>query len=190
MPNRYCRPEFPAASCDDASGHPSRHHARSARAAFAWPFAVERAADIDAHFEARQAEKPQLWNGRVLLARNPIFAGDRFSADAFRNFVREFPGLARLEFSRPATCSTVSAWARCSVPTARSCSAKWARRTPPPAGSIFRRARPISDDVRDGKVDIAASVAREMEEETGLTPADYRADRALGLRGRSARPSR
>jgi hypothetical protein len=48
-----------------------------------WPFAVERRADIDAHFALKQSEKSQLWNGRVLLGRNPVFSGDRFSADYF-----------------------------------------------------------------------------------------------------------
>src|SRR5580704_14987636 len=47
------------------------------------PFAAEQSAEIDAHFAARQAEKPQLWNGRVLLGRKPVFSGDRFSAEAF-----------------------------------------------------------------------------------------------------------
>jgi hypothetical protein len=48
-----------------------------------WPFAVERRADIAAHFALKQAEKTQLWNGRVLLGRNPLFSADRFSADYF-----------------------------------------------------------------------------------------------------------
>jgi len=39
---------------------------------WAWPFAIERRADIDAYFAIKQREKPQLWNGRILLARNPV----------------------------------------------------------------------------------------------------------------------
>ena len=44
-----------------------------------------------------------------------------------------------------------------------------------PGASIFRPERPILDDVKLGAVDIAGSIAREIEEETGLAPADYRA---------------
>ena len=48
---------------------------------WSWPFAEARRADIAAHFAAEQRKRPNLWNGRVLLGRNPVFAGDRFSAD-------------------------------------------------------------------------------------------------------------
>ena len=58
--------------------------------AWTWPFAVERRADIDAHFAHQQAEKPKLWNGRVLLGRNPVFSGDRFSADYFETDFASF----------------------------------------------------------------------------------------------------
>ena len=30
-----------------------------------WPFAEARRAEIDAHFAARRAERPHMWNGRV-----------------------------------------------------------------------------------------------------------------------------
>ena len=46
--------------------------------------------DIDAHFAAQQREKPKLWNGRVLLGRNPVFAGERFSASYFETDFASF----------------------------------------------------------------------------------------------------
>src|SRR5262249_34329660 len=38
----------------------------------------------------------------------------------------------------------------------------------------FPAGTPDPDDVSDGLLDVGASIAREVEEETGLTPADYR----------------
>jgi 8-oxo-dGTP pyrophosphatase MutT (NUDIX family) len=44
------------------------------------------------------------------------------------------------------------------------------------AGRVyFPAGTPDQDDIRGSAVDIQGSVAREVEEETGLTPADYRA---------------
>ena len=50
------------------------------------------------------------------------------------------------------------------------------------ARSISRPARPIPTMSSTARSIIAGSVAREIEEETGLTPADYHPDAALGLR--------
>jgi 8-oxo-dGTP pyrophosphatase MutT (NUDIX family) len=140
-----------------------------------WPFAVERRADIDAHFAAKQAEKPKLWNGRVLLSRNPDFTGDRFSADYFETDFASFlawrdwgfvdksvfngPGMGALRGNDGAFVLGEMA-----AHTAN-------------AGRIyFPAGTPDLDDLRDNMVDIAGSVVREVEEETGLKPADYRAD--------------
>src|SRR5229473_3339245 len=48
-----------------------------------WPFADQRRADIDAHFAIKQREKPNLWNGRILLGYSPDFTAGRFRADYF-----------------------------------------------------------------------------------------------------------
>src|SRR4051794_17362092 len=48
-----------------------------------WSFAEGRRAEIDAYFAIKQLESPKLWNGRILLGRDPAFSGDRFSACYF-----------------------------------------------------------------------------------------------------------
>src|SRR3974390_1197917 len=56
-----------------------------------WPFAREHRAEIAAHFAAKQAETPALWNGRLLLANEWSVAAGRmhgtyFETD-FANFI-------------------------------------------------------------------------------------------------------
>ena len=58
--------------------------------AWSWPFAETRRAEIAVHFADKQREKPALWNGRVLLGRNPVFAGDRLSASYFETDFASF----------------------------------------------------------------------------------------------------
>lgn len=140
-----------------------------------WPFAAERREDIDAHFKARQAEKPQIWNGRVLLGRNPVFAGKRFSADAFETSFASFLAWRDWGFPDKDVFDGFGMGAlRCSDGAfalgemgQQNATAGWV---------YFPSGTPDPSDIRDGKVDISGSVAREMEEETGLSPADYRAD--------------
>jgi 8-oxo-dGTP pyrophosphatase MutT (NUDIX family) len=137
-----------------------------------WPFAEERRAEIDAHFVARQRDKA-IWNGRVLVARDPGFAGQRFSASYFETDFASYlawrdwgfpdrevfsaPGIGALRGSDGAFVL-----GEMSAHTAN-------------AGRIyFPAGTPDSDDIRDGAVDIDGNIAREVEEETGLTPADYR----------------
>ena len=131
--------------------------------------------EIEAHFAEKQREKPKMWNGRVLLGRNPVFAGDRFSASYFETDFASFLAWRDWGFPDEAS-STVLAWARCAPPTAPSCSARWASTPRMPGASIFRPARPTSTTSGTACSTFAGSVARELEEETGLTPADYRAD--------------
>ena len=55
-----------------------------------WPFAEQRRADIAAHFAIQLREKPKMWNGRVLLGRAPVFAGEVFSASYFETDFASF----------------------------------------------------------------------------------------------------
>ncbi len=57
---------------------------------WAWPFAQERRAEIDAHFAEAQRERPNLWNGRVLLGRSATFEGERLSASYFETDFASF----------------------------------------------------------------------------------------------------
>lgn len=138
-----------------------------------WRFADERRAEIAVHFLAQQSEKPKLWNGRVLLGRNPVFAGKRFCADYFETDFASF--LAWRDWGFPDN----SVFNGFGMGALRSSDGAFvlgemASHTANGGRIYFPSGAPDLGDLRDGFVDIAGSVAREVEEETGLTPADYR----------------
>jgi len=137
-----------------------------------WPFADERRRDIDAHFAKLQRETPQLWNGRVLLGREPRFTEDTFRADYFETDFASF--IAWRDWGFP----DVTVFNGFGMGALRSRDGVYAlgemAAHTSNAGKVYLPAgTPDLNDVRDGTVDIAGSVAREVEEETGLTAADY-----------------
>jgi 8-oxo-dGTP pyrophosphatase MutT (NUDIX family) len=139
-----------------------------------WPFAEERRADIDAHFAIKRREKPQLWNGRILLARNPAFTGNRFGADYFESDFASF--LAWRDWGFPDR----DVFNGFGMGALRGCDGAFVLgemggHTANAGRIYFPSGTPDLDDLSDGAVDIPGSVAREVEEETGLTSADYRA---------------
>jgi 8-oxo-dGTP pyrophosphatase MutT (NUDIX family) len=139
-----------------------------------WPFAEQRRADIDAHFALKQGEKPQLFNGRVLLARHPVFSADRFSADFFETDFASFLAWRDWGFPDADVFNGFGMGAlRCS--DGAFVMGEMGRHTANAGRIYFPSGTPDLDDIRGDAVDIAGSVAREVEEETGLTPADYRA---------------
>jgi 8-oxo-dGTP pyrophosphatase MutT (NUDIX family) len=143
--------------------------------AWTWPFAVERRADIAAHFARQQAEKPKIWNGRVLLGRNPVFGGDRFSADYFEADFASFLAWRDWGFPDSGVFNGFGMGALRGNDGAFVLG-EMAGHTANTGRIYFPAGTPDLDDLRNGMVDIPGSVAREVEEETGLTPADYRAD--------------
>ena len=142
---------------------------------WAWPFAAERREDIDAHFKARQAEKPRMWNGRVLLGRKPVFSGDGFSAEAFETSFASFLAWRDWGFPDKDVFDGFGMGALHCSDGAYALGEMGSQNAT--AGRVyFPSGTPDPNDVRDGKLDISGSIVREMEEETGLIPADYRTD--------------
>lgn len=140
-----------------------------------WPFAQENRAEIDAYFAQRQRAQPQLWNGRVLvLHEHRIESGVMHGAFLETDYASF---LAWLEWGLPpagvwdcfGAAAVVSSdgavlFAEMGAHTANAGKIYFPCGTPDPA------------DVAGGAVDLEHSLARELEEETGLVAADFAAE--------------
>jgi hypothetical protein len=143
--------------------------------AWTWPFAETRRAEIDAHFADKQREKPALFNGRVLLGRNPVFSGERLSASYFETDFASFLAWRDWGFPDPSVFNGFGMGAlRCG--DGAFALGEMGQHTSNAGRIYFPSGTPDLDDIRDGALDIPGSVGRELEEETGLAPADYRSD--------------
>ncbi len=136
-----------------------------------WRFADERRGDIDAHFAKLRAEKPELWNGRVLLLRrgeiaDGVLSGAYLETD-FASFIAwrdwGFPDATiRNCFPMAALRSSDGAFLL-GVMGAHTAT----------AGQIyFAAGTPDPNDIVGDTVDLAGGVMRELTEETGLGPGD------------------
>ena len=137
-----------------------------------WPFAEARRGEIDAYFGQKQRAKPELWNGRVLLGRDPDFSGDCFRANYFETDFASLLAWRDWGFPDPDVFNGFGMGAlRCA--DGAFVMGEMSQHTANAGQIYFPAGTPDLDDLRDGKVDMADSVVRELEEETGLTPADY-----------------
>src|SRR5712664_2769710 len=139
---------------------------------WSWPFADERRADIAAHFAVKQREKPKMWNGPILLARNPVFTANRFSASYFDIDFASFLAWRDWGFPDKGVFNGFGMGAlRCS--DGAFVLGEMGGHTANAGRIYFPSGTPDLDDIRGDTVDIAGSVVREVAEETGLTSADY-----------------
>lgn len=150
-----------------------------------WPFADERRAEIDAHFEMRRRDKPDIWNGRVLMLGEHTLADSVLSG---RFFETDFASLV--------------AWKDWCAPdrSVTNCFAQGALRAADGAfllgvmaghtvhaGHIYFPSGTLEPgDVVGGMVDLADNVRREVNEETGLGPDDLSAAPGWRAVGRTA----
>lgn len=138
-----------------------------------WAFAEQRRVEIEAHFAKVRETKPAVWNGRVLLCRNPRAEGDVYRADYFETDFASFLAWRDWGFPDKSVFNGFGAGALRSADGAFVLGRMNAHTAN--AGRIyFPAGTPDPDDVVGGRVDLAASVVREVEEEIGLRPSDYR----------------
>ena len=137
-----------------------------------WPFATERRAEIDAHFEHARRERPGIWNGPVLVMhRHRLERGvlegaflqtDFASFMAWRDWGFPEAGVTNC-FSMGALRASDGGWIMGVMAPQTSAGGK----------IYFPAGTPDPDDVVDGMVDLAGSVIREVAEETGLGAGDF-----------------
>ncbi len=160
-----------------------------------WPFARERADEIAAHWERLVSEKPTLYDGRVLLCRDlalPEGEGGALRATYFETSFSGFIAWRDFGFPDKAVRNCFSMAALRSADGAFLLGEMGAHTAN--AGQVyFPAGTPDLSDVRGEAVDLAASVARELREETGIDIAEARADPhwtivALGPRIACMRP--
>ena len=136
-----------------------------------WDFARQRAAEIAAHWAMRSAEKPRLFNGRVLMlgphaveAREGarVLAGEFLETD-FADF------LAWREFGFPESnaCNGFS-MAALRAADGPFLLGEMAAHTASAGAIYFPAGTPDRQDLSGDVVDLEASVRRELFEETGL----------------------
>jgi 8-oxo-dGTP pyrophosphatase MutT (NUDIX family) len=132
-----------------------------------WAFAHERRAEIDACFEALRRDKPALWNGRVLLLHRQVISDGVFSGDYLETDYASFSAWIRWGRQAAGVHDCFGAAAILSADGAFLLGRMGAHTFN--AGQIyFPSGTPDPDDVIDGRVDLDASVRRELKEEIGL----------------------
>ncbi len=136
-----------------------------------WPFAEARRAEIDGHFREAQAERPALWNGRMLLLHehaiaDGVMTGAYFETD-FASFLawRDW-GFAdrsvRNVFPQAALRAADGAFLLGVMGSHTANSGKM----------YFPSGTPDLADIDGDRVDLGACLKRELHEETGLDTDD------------------
>jgi 8-oxo-dGTP pyrophosphatase MutT (NUDIX family) len=111
----------------------------------------------------------------VLLGRHPQFSGDRLVADYFETDFASFLAWRDWGFPDNGVFNGFGMGALLSNDGAFALG-EMADHTANAGRIYFPSGTPDLNDVRKGRLDIEGSVAREVEEETGLGPGDYRAE--------------
>jgi 8-oxo-dGTP pyrophosphatase MutT (NUDIX family) len=136
-----------------------------------WPFAVARRAEIDAHFVKLRADKPEMWNGRVLMMRRGGIADGVLSGAYLETDFASF--IAWRDWGFPdATMCNCFAMAALRAADGAFLLGQMGPHTATAGQIYFAAGTPDPADVVGDTVDLERGVIRELTEETGLTLAD------------------
>lgn len=140
-----------------------------------WPFALERRGEIDAWFAERRRAQPQLFNGRVLMLCEYRIADGVMRGTFLETDYASF--LAWLDWGLPAT-GVWDCFGAAAVVTDDGAVllGEMGAHTANAGKIYFPSGTPDPSDVAGGRVDLEASLARELQEETGLDAAAFAAE--------------
>lgn len=147
---------------------------------FDWPFRAENGEKIAQHFADACAAKPAIWNGRCLQCHEPRIEGEVFRARYFETDYATFLAWRDWNVFDGTVFHCFSAGALRSADGAFILG-RMAGHTANAGRVYFPAGTPDTSDIVENRVDLAASVAREMIEETGLTAQDYDVEGAWAI---------
>jgi 8-oxo-dGTP pyrophosphatase MutT (NUDIX family) len=136
-----------------------------------WPYAERHSAEIAQHWQRAQAAHPKLFDGIIFMLRGWSLRAGTFTGNFLRTDFKSYlywreSGYADASVRDGFGCAVIRS-REGHVLLGRQVSGNLnAGRAYPPGGFIDAR------DIHEGSVDIEASIARELDEETGLEPAD------------------
>src|SRR5690349_14562088 len=140
-----------------------------------WAFAEEKRAEIASFWAELRAENPALWNGRVLLLYRQVMSEGVFRGDYLETDYASFVAWRRWSVLHAGVHDCFSAAAIVSSDGAVLLGEMGAHTAN--AGAIyFPCGTPDPRDIVGNNVDLGASVARELMEETGFDIAQFSAE--------------
>jgi 8-oxo-dGTP pyrophosphatase MutT (NUDIX family) len=141
-------------------------------APYRWPFAIAHHDEIAAHFAESRRSATAIWNGRILLMREPAIADATLHGSFFATDYADF--LAWRDWDFPDR-TVVNCFAMGAMRTSDGAylMGVMGDRTANPGRIYFPAGTPDEDDIKGDGVDLLGNVLREVAEETGLAPQDY-----------------
>jgi len=137
-----------------------------------WAFAQEKRAEIEAYFAELQRQKPAIWNGRILLLHCHAIEAGVFRGAYLETDYASFSAWCAWGLPAAGVSNCFGAAAIVAADNAVLLGVMGAHTAN--AGHIyFPCGTPEPSDIFDGKVDLGASVARELAEETGCGIGDF-----------------
>lgn len=145
-----------------------------------WHEAEAHRAEIDAHFQALQAQNPHLWNGRIILLRDHVLEDGVLSGTCFETDFAAF-NWWRARGINDLCALNIFALAALEGSDGAFVMGEMGDHTASAGAIYFPGGTPDPVDVKHGILDLRGSALREMEEETGLALRDAREEGGFDL---------